>query len=76
MIVAIAEPGDLLAPLQQAEQLVALTDATLMFVDAPMYRALLSAPEVSAFLTERLLEAVSDRQQTIANFAASISTSR
>ena len=70
MVVAIAEPGDLLAPLRQPEQLVALTDATLTFVGASAYTALLSVPEIAASLLERLVEAVSDRQQTIANFAA------
>lgn len=68
MIVAIARPGDVLCPPREGERLAALSDAVLTAVPALVHRALVSSSEVAAVLIERLLEAVYERQQSLAHF--------
>jgi CRP-like cAMP-binding protein len=69
MIVAIARPGDLLGPPGPDERLAALTDAAVTVVPGLAYRVLLGSPELAATVTERLLDAVCERQQSLARFA-------
>ena len=70
MIVAIAPPGDVLCPPRRDEQLAALTPAVVTAVPRLTYRALLASPEVAGVLVERLLDAVCERQQSLATFGA------
>lgn len=70
MVVAIARPGDVLGPPGVDERLAALSDVTLVAVPPAAYRQLLAEPEVAAVLMERALEALGERQQSLAHFAA------
>jgi len=70
MTVAIAGAGDILVPPSEGEELAALSELTLTAVTPLAYRVLLACPAGAAALVERLTEAVLDRQESIAQFAA------
>lgn len=70
MVVAVAQAGEALPPPRASEQLVGLTAARIAVVPGRLSAAVLAWPGVAALVVAALLEAVSDRQRTIANFAA------
>lgn len=68
--VAIASAGDVLVPPGDAEELAALTDATVTLLTQLAYRAVLERPAAAGELLERLAEAVRDRQASLGTFAS------
>jgi CRP/FNR family transcriptional regulator len=67
---AIARAGDLVVPPRDSECLVALAEAVVTAVPQLALRALLSRPAAAAVVVERLVEAVRDRQESLAQFGA------
>jgi CRP-like cAMP-binding protein len=65
-VIALARQGDLLAPPTREEQIRALTDARLIAVSPDAYERLLGIPGVARALLESLLEALDQRQQSLA----------
>jgi CRP-like cAMP-binding protein len=71
MTVAIARAGDVLvSPHHPSECLWAPADALVTLLPSRVVRALLSRPDASLVLVERLIGAVLDRQQSLAQFGA------
>jgi CRP-like cAMP-binding protein len=70
MTVAIAGSGDILVPPREGEYLTALSGVVVTALTPIAYRALIARPAAAAALVERLAEAVLDRQESIAQFAA------
>jgi CRP-like cAMP-binding protein len=70
MTVAIARAGDVLVPPQADECLWAPADAVVMLLPPLVLQSLLSRPAAALVLFERLVDAVVDRQQSLAQFGA------
>jgi CRP-like cAMP-binding protein len=70
MTLALSRAGDLLVPPREGERLAALTEARLTLLTPLVCRALLSRPAAAAVLVDRLVEAVRDRQESLAQFGA------
>jgi CRP-like cAMP-binding protein len=70
MTVAIARGGDLLVPPHEGECLWAPTDAVVTLLPTPVVQALLARPAAARVVVERLIDAVVDRQQSLAQFGA------
>ena len=70
MTLAIARPGDVLVPPHEGQQLAALSDAVLTLLPPLALHALVRRPSAAVALVERLADAVLDRQESIAQFAA------
>jgi CRP-like cAMP-binding protein len=68
MTVAIAAEGDLVAPPGAHEQLVALVRASLTAISPHLSRSLFAFPDVAALVLERLVEALHERQTSLAQF--------
>jgi CRP-like cAMP-binding protein len=70
MMLAIAGPGDVLVPPREGQQLAALSDAVVTVLSPLAVQALVRQRSAAAALVERLADAVLDRQESIAQFAA------
>jgi CRP-like cAMP-binding protein len=70
MTVAIARAGELLVSPRAGECLWAPADAVVTLLPPLVLQALLSRPETALVLLERLIDAVVDRQQSLAQFGA------
>ena len=70
MTVAIARAGDLLVAPQAGECLRAPAGAVVTLLPPLVVQALLSRPATALVLLERLIDAVVDRQQSLAQFGA------
>jgi CRP-like cAMP-binding protein len=70
MTLAIAGPGDVLVPPREGQQLAALSDAVLTLLPPLAVQTLVRRPSAAVALVERLADAVLDRQESIAQFAA------
>lgn len=69
IVLALAEPGAVLVPPGADAGLTALTDARVTAVSRVAYDALLREPCAAAALTSALLNAVCDREESLAAFA-------
>ena len=69
LIVAIAGRGSLLVPPAEGEQFTAVGTARLTAVVREAHEALLLEPAAARAITDGLIDAVSDREETLANFA-------
>jgi CRP-like cAMP-binding protein len=69
MVVAVAVPGDVLAPPGGEQQLLALQDAVLCVVTAQALRGLLGRPRAAEALLVGLLRALREREESLAQFA-------
>jgi CRP-like cAMP-binding protein len=65
-VLAIAGPGAVLLPPAQKELLGGLTKAVVLPLSAPAFRRLLELPAVAGALVDNLLDALTERQNTIA----------
>jgi hypothetical protein len=70
MTVALARAGDLLVPPHEGECLWAPADAVVTLLPSLVFHALLSRPSAALVIVERLIDAVVDRQQSLAQFGA------
>ena len=70
MTFGIFRSGDLLVPPREGERLAALTAAVVTLLTPLVYRALLSRPGAAALVVDRLVDAVRDRQESLAQFGA------
>ena len=68
MVVALAAPGSVLVPPTDDERFAALADARLTALTPEAHRALLLEPPTAAAIANALIEAVYDRQGSLANF--------
>ena len=66
-VLALACPGDVLAPPVREEHIRALTAARLVTVPRDEYELLLDLPGVARALLESLLDAIDKRQQSLAS---------
>jgi CRP-like cAMP-binding protein len=70
MTVAISRPGELVVPPREGERLVALGDTVVTLLPPLVCRALLSRPATAAVVVDQLVDAVLDRQESLARFGA------
>ena len=70
MTVAISRPGELVVPPREGECLVALGDTVVTLLPRLVCRALLSRPATAAVVVDQLVDAVLDRQESLAQFGA------
>ena len=68
-VLTIAEAGVLLPPPDERERITALTDARLIVIHAYSFERLLSRPDDAAAISAALLEALQDRQESLAQLA-------
>jgi CRP-like cAMP-binding protein len=69
IVIAVAGPGDVLAPPGDGQELRGLTRARITAVTRDAGRALMAVPEAATAVARALVEAVGDRQESLANFA-------
>jgi CRP/FNR family cyclic AMP-dependent transcriptional regulator len=69
LVLAVAGAGAFLVPPSEAEQLTALVPTRLTAVPRDSYEALLAEPRAAATVSGGLIEAVADREESLANFA-------
>lgn len=69
IVTALAGPADVLAPPADREELRGLTPAPVTAVTAEAERTLLRYPGAAAAVTDALVEALADREKSLANFA-------
>src|SRR5947208_2491978 len=69
MVVALSAGGMVLPPPRGGEQLVALTDSTVIAATADVQRAMLELPATAEAIVAALLEALLERQESLAQFA-------
>ena len=69
LVVAVAGPGALLVPPCEAEDVTALAPTRLTAVSPDAHEALLALPSAAAAIASGLIDAVSDREESLANFA-------
>jgi CRP-like cAMP-binding protein len=67
--IAIAGPGEVLAPLGLGEHLRGLTAATVTTVTGDAKRALMHVPPAAGAVTDALVDSLRDRNASLANFA-------
>ena len=67
--IAVAGPGEVLAPLASGEQLRGLTGARVTAVTRDAERALLRSPAVAEVIADALVAALRERKASLANFA-------
>lgn len=67
VVVSLAGEGAVLPPLGAEEELVGLTDATVIAVSAEVYDELLGSPTTAGALVEGLVDGLRDRQESVAN---------
>jgi len=70
MTVVIAREGDLVVPPGEREELTALDGAAMTVIAPDVFALLLAIPEAAALVVERLVEAVRERQLSLAQFAS------
>jgi CRP-like cAMP-binding protein len=68
VVIAIAGPGEVLAPLGRCEHLRGLTPARVTTVTGVAKRALMEIPPAAAAITDALVESLRDRKASLANF--------
>jgi CRP/FNR family cyclic AMP-dependent transcriptional regulator len=76
IVLAVVGPGAVLAPPARHEQVRALTDACVTVVPPAAYETLLSIPHVAKALLEGLLDALHNRQESLANTSRSTHADR
>ena len=69
LVVAVAGPGALLVPPCEAEHVTALVPTRLTAVSPDAHEALLALPSAASAIASALIDAVSDREESLANFA-------
>lgn len=69
LVVAVAGPGALLVPPCEAEHVTALVPTRLTAVSPDAHEALLALPSAASAIASGLIDAVSDREESLANFA-------
>ena len=69
LVVAVAGPGALLVPPCEAEHVTALVPTRLTAVSPDANEALLALPGAAAAIASGLIDAVSDREESLAGFA-------
>jgi CRP-like cAMP-binding protein len=67
IVLTIAGAGSLIAPPTPQERIVAVTDACLALVPAAAYEQLLALPSFGRLLVEGLVDAVRERQESLAS---------
>lgn len=76
IVIAVMGSGAVFAPPRRNEQLVGLTDALVRIVPPREYGLLLALPQVADVLVERLLEALRERQENLANATGGVHSDR
>ncbi len=69
ILIAIAGPGDVLAPLADGEDLRGLTRARVTAVTPEAKRALMHIPAAAGAITDTLVDSLLDRKASLGNFA-------
>jgi CRP-like cAMP-binding protein len=69
IVMAVAGPGEVLAPPGEGQELRGLTRARVTAVTRDAGRELMAVPGAAAAVARALVEAVGDRQESLANFA-------
>ncbi len=69
IVMAVAGPGEVLTPPAQGQELRGLTGGYVTAVTREAARALMAVPAAAAAVTQALVEAVGDRELSLANFA-------
>jgi CRP-like cAMP-binding protein len=70
IVVSFCSPGTLLPSPHSDEQLAALVDSTVISIGPLVLRGLLQLPSAAAEIVDALLEALRERQESLAQFAS------
>lgn len=76
ILLGLCSAGTLLPPPQPNEQLVAIADAAVISLGREALRSLLQLPVVASAIVDSLLEALRERQESLAQFANVIHAER
>lgn len=69
IVLSFCSQGTLIPPPQSDEQLAALSDSMLISISAEVQRSLLQLPAAAEAIVDALLEALRERQESLAQFA-------
>jgi CRP-like cAMP-binding protein len=76
IVLGFSSQGDVLPPPRLGEQLVALRDSVVVSVDEDVERRLLRLPAAAEAIVDSLVDAVRERQESLAHFGTALHAER